>query len=173
MADPKTIVVVADCHIHPPKIDWPPAALKAMAGADLIVTLGDMGEAAGLAALQAIAPVVGVRGGDDETENPALRVVQAGAVRLGCVFDPVAHGLAASKSPFVAADEAAAAEAQAFGGPVDVLLCASTHSPEIHAAGGRLTVDPGSVTLPNPGGKPTFARLDLSGPIPSAEIVEF
>ena len=82
----RSIVVLADCHIHPGDgIAWPATALAAFAGADLIITLGDMGEASGLAALAAIAPVLGVRGADDQ-DNPyisgTVRLLDAGGVAI-------------------------------------------------------------------------------------------
>lgn len=179
MAEPRTIAVLADCHIHPGGgITWPKHALSKLSGVDMIITLGDMGESMGLDALETIAPVVGVRGQDDQEDPrsaPTARLVQAGALRIGCVFDPVEHGLAASKEPFVAAADASAAEARLFGGPVDLLLCASTHVPAVHQENGRLVVDPGSVTLPTgkeSGAPGTFARLRLEGGKVRAEIVE-
>jgi putative phosphoesterase len=179
MAQPRTIAVLADCHIHPGGgIAWPEPALERLAGADMIITLGDMGESVGLDTLETIAPVVGVKGQDDQDDPrsaPAARLVQAGGLRIGCVFDPVEQGLAASKDPFVAADAAAEAEARLFGGPVDVLLCASTHIPSIHDGPSRLVIDPGSVTLPTGkerGAPGTFARLVLENGKARAEIVE-
>jgi len=166
MADPRTIAVLADCHIHPPKIDWPPAALAALKGVDLIVTLGDMGERSGLDALAAIAPVVGVRGGDDQddprTAEPVRRL-EFGGVRFGCVFDPARQGIAEA--------DPASAE-RVFGGPIDVLLRASTHVASQGRTNGRLEVNPGSVTLPAEG-EPTgsFALLRLDGGRCEAEIV--
>jgi hypothetical protein len=45
----RKVAVLADCHIHPGRCpDWTPAALAAIGDVDLIVTLGDMGEVAGL-----------------------------------------------------------------------------------------------------------------------------
>ena len=65
----RTLIVLADCHIHPAQgIDWPQAALDAFGDADLFVILGDMGERAGLDALATLAPIVGVRGRDDEDD---------------------------------------------------------------------------------------------------------
>ena len=99
----RAIVVLGDCHIHPTKgIDWPPLALDAFNGADLFVTLGDMGERAGLDALTRLAPVIGVHGRDDEDDPrtaPALRVLEAGGLRIGCVFDPVEAGVALQAEP--------------------------------------------------------------------------
>src|ERR1700730_2183739 len=96
--DARNIVVLADCHIHPADgIDWPKPALDAFAGADLFITLGDMGERWGLDALARIAPVVGVRGMDDEPDPRAsgkVRLFDAGGVGIACVFDPVDAGAA-------------------------------------------------------------------------------
>jgi putative phosphoesterase len=174
----RAIAVVADCHIHPGAgIDWPAAALAALAGADLIVTVGDMGEAAGLAALAAIAPVVGVKGDDDEDDPrtaPVARVIEAGGLRIGAVFDPTHSGLATTKAPLVAVDDGGAARERLFGGPVQVVLYASTHDAEIHPFEGTLWVNPGSITLPNrkEAGEPgTFAWLTLEGGQAKARIV--
>jgi predicted phosphodiesterase len=174
------IAVLADCHIHPAGgIDWPPAALAALAGVDRIVTLGDMGELVGLDALEAIAPVSGVLGQDDEPHEAALAltlVIEEGGLRIGCVFDPVAAGLATSNMPFVPAPDAVEIEEDLFDGALDVLLCASTHRAAISRDGeGLLVVDPGSVTLPDgqeDGARGTFARLFLENGEARAEIVE-
>ena len=180
MTKPIVIAVLADCHIHPAGgIDWPPAALAALRGVDRIVTLGDMGEAVGMDALQAIAPVTGVRGQDDEPHEAALAltlVIEEGGLRIGCVFDPVMAGLAVSNMPFVAAPDAVEIEEDLFDGALDVLLCASTHRAAISRDGeGLLVVDPGSVTLPDgreDGARGAFARLILENGQARAEIVE-
>ena len=99
----RAIVVLGDCHIHLAKgVDWPVLALDAFKGADLFVTLGDMGERAGLDALARLAPVIGVHGRDDEDDPrtaPTLRVLEAGGLRIGCVFDPVEAGVALQAEP--------------------------------------------------------------------------
>lgn len=171
--DARTIVVLADCHIHPADgIDWPAAALKAFAGADLFITLGDMGERQGLDALARIAPVVGVRGMDDEPDPRAadkLRVVEADGVRIGCVFDPVDAGAAGAKDPLQATGSAALAGV--FGGPAAVVLWASTHKPAIADVGGVLWINPGSATLPSDGEAKSFAWLRIESGIARGEIV--
>jgi len=171
------IAVLADCHIHPGGgVDWPAAALEALAGADLIVTLGDMGEARGLEALAAVAPVIGVKGaddGDDPRTAPAARVLEAVGVRIGCVFDPVAAGLAVGSAPLVPVEAFAAAEARLFGRPVTVVLYASTHAPAIDDLEGRLWVNPGSATLPagqERGAGGTLARLTIEAGVAKARI---
>src|SRR5260370_10776738 len=88
----RAIVVLGDCHIHPAKgVDWPPWALDAFKGADLFVTLGDMGEKTGLDTLARLAPVIGVRGRDDEDDPRTaarLRVLEAGGLRNRSLLGP-------------------------------------------------------------------------------------
>ncbi len=169
----RSIVVLADCHIHPGDgIAWPATALAAFAGADLIITLGDMGEASGLAALAAIAPVLGVRGADDQ-DNPYIsgkvRLLDAGGVAIGCVFDPIATGVATAANPLTLAPEATLE--RIFGVIPDVLLWASTHVPSVERVGGRLVVNPGSATLPDKGAAASYARLTIDGGVADAAIV--
>jgi putative phosphoesterase len=161
-----TVAVLADCHIHSGGgPDFTPAMLAAFEGVDLIVTLGDMGEASGLDRLSQIAPVVGVSGADDSDDPrtaPAARAIAIGDFVLGCVFDPVEAGLATEKAPFVAAADFETRMQAVFGGAVDALLFASTHAPAIDTAGEVLLVNPGSATLPmgaEDGMPGSFARL--------------
>ncbi len=168
----RSIVVLADCHIHPSNgISWPPAALAAFGGADLIITLGDMGEASGLTALAAIAPVVGVIGADDE-ENPyasgKTRLVEAGGLAIGCVFDPVAAGLASAADPLTLASDPDLE--RILGRRPAVLLWASTHVPSIDRRDGVLAVNPGSATLPDKGSRASYARLTIGAGTADAQI---
>ena len=160
------IAVLADCHIHEGGPQFPAALFDKLAGVDLIVTLGDMGEASGLDQLAAIAPVVGVRGQDDSddprTANSAL-LLTAGGLDIGCVFDAAAAGLATSSDPFAAAPEFDSAAIAAFGRPIRFLLYASTHK----AAPGRcgeagLAANPGSAVLPADGARRSFLRLSFT-----------
>jgi len=175
MSDPRTIAVLADCHIHPARgLDWPAAVLEALQGADLIVTLGDMGEAVGLTALAAIAPVIGVRGADDgEDERTAAkaRVIEAGGRRVGCIFDAVEAGLATAREPWASAADYETREQALFGAPVDVLLHAGTHRPTVESFAGRLAVNPGSAMLPDDHAPAAFARLSFEAGEPDAQIV--
>lgn len=167
------IIVLADCHIHPARgPNWTEATLAAFGGADLILTLGDMGEAAGIEALTAIAPVKGVRGADDQASphvEGRTRRISVEGVAIGMMFDPVAEGLATAKAPLTLAS--AEVRAGIVGGPAEVLLWASTHVPEIGRQDGVLTVNPGSATLPDNGFAPSFARLTVDGDQVSAEII--
>ncbi|WP_297693777.1 metallophosphoesterase family protein [Phenylobacterium sp.] len=171
----RTVAVLADCHIHPGGgPDWTDPVLRAVEGCDLILTLGDMGESAGLDRLAQIAPVVGVAGADDRPDprtSPRLRRLQIGGLALGCVFDAQAAGLAASADPFQPAADFPQALARAFGGPVEALLYASTHKPAAAEFGGVWAVNPGSALLPGEGAKPTFARLSVDAGRLRPEIV--
>ncbi len=171
--DAQIIVVLADCHIHPGDgIDWPESVPDAFAGADLFVTLGDMGERRGLDVLAPIAPVIGVRGMDDEPDPRAakkMRVIETGGVRIGCVFDPVDAGVADGKDPL--RDCGPEVVPQVFGKPVSVVLWASTHKPSIEQASEILWVNPGSATLPGDGSGKSFARLCIENGTATAEIV--
>lgn len=161
------IAVLADCHIHPgggPA--FPDSLFDALQGADLIVTLGDMGEAAGLDQLAEIAPVIGVRGQDDSddprTDQQAL-VLTAGDLAIGCVFDAKSAGLAVSSEPFEPVADFAIAAERLFGRRIDALLLASTHRPEAAHANGCLVFNPGSAVLPGEGSAASFLKLSLDG----------
>lgn len=176
--DVRSIAVLADCHIHPGGgPDWTPAILAALQGAQLIVTLGDMGESAGLDRLEAIAPVLGVRGRDDADDPRTaelIRLVEVGGLALGCVFDPVAAGLARSADPFEPQEDWLELMEELFDRRVDALLYASTHKPSVSEADGVLVVNPGSATLPDgmeAGAPGAFARLDLASGAVAAAIL--
>lgn len=160
------IAVLADCHIHEGGPQFPAALFPRLQGAELIVTLGDMGEKSGLDQLQEIAPVLGVRGRDDVDDmrtRRSLLVLTEGRYRIGCVFDAVAAGLAVSSDPFAAADDARQVSRGLFGSTVDVLLHAGTHKPEEAKLGLKgSALNPGSVTLPAEGARPSFLRLKVT-----------
>ena len=160
------LAVLADCHIHAGGPQFPAALFPRLQGADLIVTLGDMGERAGLDRLEEIAPVLGVRGVDDDDDIRTRRstlVLAGDGYRVGCVFDAKAVGLAVTADPFVETDKAPAACQSLFGGPVDILLFASTHKPGEARFGAKgSALNPGSAVLPADGFSPTFLRLKVT-----------
>jgi putative phosphoesterase len=164
--DGTNIAVLADCHIRENGPQFPPALLPRLQGADLIVTLGDMGERSALDQLERIAPVMGVRGQDDDddirTRRSAL-VLRGDGYRIGCVFDAVTAGLAKSLDPFLADDNAAAVCKRLFGGEVDILLHAGTHrSDEARFGLKGSALNPGSPVLPVDGARPSFIRLKVT-----------
>jgi predicted phosphodiesterase len=145
---------------------FPAALLPRLQGVDLIVTLGDMGDKSALDQLEEIAPVLGVRGQDDaadlRTRRSAL-VLSGEGYRIGCVHDAMAAGLAAEVSPFVETKGAPAVCKRLFGGPVDVLLHASTNKADEASFGARgSALNPGSPISPAAGSEPTFLRLKVT-----------
>jgi predicted phosphodiesterase len=175
--DGTNIAVLADCHIHPgggPA--FPDSLFDALQGADLIVTLGDMGEAAGLDQLAEIAPVIGVRGQDDSddprTDQTAL-VLRGRGMDIGCIFDAVGAGLATTSDPFAPSAAFNAVAKQVFGVPVQMLLFASTHRAGAGQFGDSgMALNPGSAVLPAEGERPSMLRLLVSdGGSFSGEII--
>jgi putative phosphoesterase len=165
-AEGTNVAVLADCHIHEGGPQFPEALFPRLQGADVIITLGDMGEKAGLDRLEEIAPVLGVRGQDDvddiRTRRPVL-VLKEHGYRLGCVFDAKAAGLALSVDPFVATFEAPRVCDELFGGPVDILLHAGTHKASEDRFGSKgSALNPGSAVLPAEGASPSFLRLKVT-----------
>ena len=175
LLDARKLGILGDCHIHPGKgLAWPSAVLRAVSGTDLIVTLGDMGETSGLDRLAAVAPVIGVRGRDDAEDArtaAALRVLQIGEVRIGCLFDPTEHGLASRAHPFTPLAGWTATANALFEGPIQVLLHASTHRASLAEMDGILIVDPGSAVLPADGAAASLALLSVEDGRAKAEIV--
>ncbi len=175
----RRIAVLADCHVHPGGgPDWTPAVLEALGGVDTILTLGDMGESAGLDRLAEIAPVTGVAGMDDQPDprtELGARCLEVAGQAVGLIFDPKAAGLAVSLEPFVPAPGWRDRAAALFGRPIDILLHASTHRPAISQVDGVLVVDPGSALLPagqELGARGAFARLVVGAAGLTAEIVQ-
>lgn len=173
--DGAQVAVLADCHIHPGGGPAFPAELfAAIDGCDLIVTLGDMGESAGLDQLAALAPVIGVRGQDDSddprTDCEAL-VLEADGFTIGCVFDARPNGLALGLDPFQPAADFAAAAERLFGRRIDMLLHASTHRPAVDGVGAIAVINPGSAVLPAEGAARAFAAITGEGGEWSGHIV--
>ena len=174
--DAGVVAVLADCHIHPGGgPEFPAHVLAALSDAHLIVTLGDMGESAGLDQLEEIATVVGVRGEDDgddpRTDRPAL-LLNIGGKRIGCVFNATAAGLATSSEPLTPAADFADACRRLFGTEVDVLLHAGTHRAATDAIGAQgVALNPGSANLPAERAAPTFGRLVFEAGKVEPEIV--
>ena len=125
------------------------AALRALAGADIIFHAGDVGRPAVLDALAAIAPVHAVVGNIDVPDGtlPAAISRELEGVRLH-----VSHGHEIGRpSP-----EALAAR---YGG--DVIVYGHTHRPIIQMVGAVLVINPGAAGPPRFNLKPSVALLSL------------
>ena len=146
--------VVADTHGSlPPSID------SALAGVDRIVHAGDVGGQRVLDRLEAIAPVVAVRGNMDADDLgwrlPERAVVRAGEKRIlvGHIRETlIANGVPES---------------------IDVIVTGHTHRASIKQSGDVLFVNPGSTGSRGRDGRgPTAAIIDLSVEPPEAWIVD-
>jgi putative phosphoesterase len=110
-----------------------PEAVGFLRGADHIVHAGDVGSAAILEALGALAPVSAVRGNND-TAAWAAQLPLIERLRIGGLAVLLVHELA---------------ELQSLAGPVgeppaDIVVYGHSHQPRILEQAGRLCVNPGS-----------------------------
>jgi uncharacterized protein len=163
--EPGAIGLIADAHVHPGHgITLSAAVLDAFADVRTIIALGDLGEATGLDALATRAPVLGVIGADDATDDPRLsgrvRLFEIDGMMIGATFDAAKLGVLVDNEGSGLSENASDAIGQAFGCAVDVLLCAASHKPYAAHSGGMLIVNPGSPTLPA-GGSATVAVLEV------------
>src|SRR5215468_3130625 len=71
-----------------------PEAIAALAGSDLVIHAGDIGDPGVLERLAAVAPVTAVRGNND-TGGWASRLPPSDLIRVGAVLIHVLHDLAA------------------------------------------------------------------------------
>lgn len=135
-----------------------PEAVKALAGSDLILHAGDIGKPEILEQLNAIAPVVAVRGNNDKgdwaeliSERETVKIADVKIYVLHIVkeldFDPKTAG-------------------------VQVVISGHSHKPAITEQEGVLFVNPGSAgprrfKLPI-----SIARLQIEGAAAQAQIIE-
>lgn len=143
--------VISDTHgVLPPGLDG------AFAGVERIIHAGDIGSQCVLTELEAIAPVVAVRGNMD-TGELEWRLPDRAVVRLAGRRIVVAHKLPD------AGDTAAA----------DVVVTGHTHRALIERRGALLHVNPGPAGAPGRDGRgPTVAVLDLAADPPEASIID-
>jgi uncharacterized protein len=135
-----------------------PEAIKALDGVKMIIHAGDIGTPEVLEALQAIAPVVAVRGNNDKGEwahaLPETEVVEVGSAVLYVLHDVKTLDLDPAAAGFHA------------------VVSGHSHQPAITTRQGILYVNPGSsgprrFTLPI-----SVARLIVRGDTLDAHLVE-
>jgi putative phosphoesterase len=169
----KSFGLIADAHIRLGKGPALPARVADIfSGVDAIIALGDLGEAAGLDALEKIAPIIGVIGANDALGDARIsaevRLFAIGDLTVGAVFDGVKQSPFFSSDPLVPLVDFPQAVARRFGRKVDVLLCASTHTLVVASIAGILIINPGSPTLAD---AKTLAVLQIDGPV--ARVAQF
>jgi uncharacterized protein len=135
-----------------------PEALRALAGADLIVHAGDIGGPEVLEALRTLAPLVAVRGNNDRgpwaSALPETEVVEAGGRSLYVLHDVKELDLDPRAAGF------------------DAVIAGHSHQPRIDRRDGVLYLNPGSAgprrfKLPI-----AVARLEVDAARLDAEIVQ-
>jgi uncharacterized protein len=182
LAAPARIGLLADTHCHAPGAgELPLGVLETFRGVDLVLHLGDMGEAVLLDRLAGVAPVVATRGRDDPPDDPRIaplaRVIEVGDVAIGAVFDLTTVGLAVLDGERLDLAGHLTAEAMhvAFGRRVDVVAFGATHRDQVAHYRGVLFVNPGSATLPArpvAGAIGTLALLEIHAGVVTAEVVK-
>ena len=134
-----------------------PEALESLEGSDFIIHAGDIGDAAILDALAAIAPVTAVRGNND-TAPWARRVPHTAVLRAGAAVIYAIHDVAELDVDLAAAG-------------VQAVVAGHSHKPSVDRRAGVLFVNPGSAgprrfTLPV-----SVGRLTVKGRNVEAELL--
>jgi putative phosphoesterase len=168
------IGLIADTHVHAGQVPFPDGVEQALAGVDLIVHLGDMGEASVLDRLAAIAPAVATRGGDDPAAEPRIadaRLLIAPPLCAAAAFE-LGTLLPGAKSEGLVLPEGDLGKhlRERHGRAIRAVAFARTHAPAVFERDGVLFVNPGSATLPASGPR-TVAVLELDAS-PHAELIE-
>jgi putative phosphoesterase len=144
--------VIADTHGLLPQ-----TAIKALAGVDLIVHAGDIGNAVVLEELQSIAPVVAVRGNMDTAEAlkelPETEAIEVGDTLLYVIHDIHGIDIAPSEAGF------------------NAVIFGHLHCPSISHHGEVLFLNPGSVAQPRRNYPASLALLHIQGNSIQAQIV--
>lgn len=135
-----------------------PEALRALAGAELILHAGDVGSPAVLTELRALAPLVVVRGNNDRgawaEELPAWEAVEVGAVTIYMLHDLKELELSPAGAGF------------------RVVVSGHSHRPLVEERRGVLYLNPGSAGPRRFRLPVSIARLYLEDERVRAEIVE-
>lgn len=133
------------------------SALQALAGCELILHAGDIGSEVLLDALRRLAPVIAVRGNNDDGDWASAyaehETLALAGLRLHLLhdlktldFDPVTAG-------------------------VRIVVSGHSHRPKIETRDGVLYVNPGSAGPRRFSLPVSLARLSLVGPAPQAELI--
>jgi putative phosphoesterase len=132
-------------------------ALDALQGSDLIIHAGDVGKRDILEALEAIAPVVAVRGNMDReawtNQLPLSQGIQLGEISIYVLHDLLSLDLDPKTAGF------------------DLIVSGHTHEPDVREIDGVLFLNPGSAGSHRFGKQLSLAKVQLSGEKIGSEIV--
>ncbi len=181
------IGLISDTHSAGSGLDLPSPVLQALAGVDLILHCGDLECLGVLDYLEAVAPVLAVRGYEDPTEKGyrlaarSTRIVQAENIRIGMVHDIQWPGPKIPTSPDgtrlgLHPGYSRPILTLKFGEPVDVVVFGDTHEEMVCYWDDVLMVNPGSPTFPGRrhrrGELGTVGFLDVEGESVKASIFD-
>lgn len=133
-------------------------ALRALAGVEAILHAGDVGDAAILEALGAIAPVTAIRGNIDQTGACAQLPPTAWVELGGAVFYLIHDGKVLDLNPSAAG--------------ISVVVSGHSHQPKVDRRGGVLYLNPGSAGPRRFRLPVTLARVTVENGQVEAAIVE-
>lgn len=148
--------VVADTHVGEALPRLPAEVLEALDGVDLVLHAGDLSERSVLRELEALAPVVAVRGNHDrgvEGYLPREVIVHVGAARIA-----LTHGMRARPAETASVlltiatgrlrPLGLAAGMRRRLGPVEAIVFGHLHTPFCARRDGTLVWSPGAVYVP-------------------------
>jgi hypothetical protein len=147
-----TIGIISDTHGRITE-----SALNALAGSELIIHAGDIGEKDVLEKLKSIAPVFPVKGNMDKGAW-ARGIPGSETVNHGCVSLYILHDISR-----IDLDPAASG--------FSAVIFGHTHKPFIERQNGVLFVNPGSATQPRSNHPPSVAILKVTGGFLEARLV--
>jgi putative phosphoesterase len=153
------IGVISDTHGH-----LATGALEALAGVELILHAGDIGKQAIVAALEQIAPVLGVQGNTDAgtviaRTHPVMQWVEREGVKI---YMTHIGGQPQALAQALPADPSSRPDVYIFG---------HTHVALLEQAGGVLFLNPGAAGYPRFGGGLSVALLEVEAGKARAQIV--
>jgi len=171
------IGLIADTHIPEAGDSLPPQIFDVFKDVDLILHAGDLHILDVLDWLEELAPVKAARGnGDDGSSGrPAVpedsrlqpvHILDIEGLRIG-----LTHGIPMpDKAPWAPLPKTMD---RVFGGPVDVIVCGSSHVEYNRSHDGTLIINPGSPTYPHNlvGRLGTVAILEIENGEAEAQII--
>ena len=157
------IGVISDTHIPARSRVLPPVVLEVFAGVDAILHAGDVNVRDVLIELEAIAPVHGVLGNNDDWSLhgvlPERARLELGGLTIGMVHD---SGPTKGRRGRL---EAAFPECR-------VVVFGHSHQPVVDDDGSVLLLNPGSAIDPRRARIPTVALLDIEDGGPKVRVVD-
>ena len=152
-----TVGILSDNHG-----DWPPHIAESLAGVDAIIHAGDIGPYKYVLKMEGIAPTTAVLGntdGDMPLDETAVVTLGEKKFLVKHIVNP--HRLQVSLCERLKQIQP------------DVVIFGHTHEPFCETLGGILFLNPGSVTQPRGGYRPSMVRLTIDCGEMTPKFIEF